>query len=260
MAVKNYIKYIKTFFTLEFASAREYKFNFIAQSIGMIVNDIFWIIFWIIFFNRFDSVGGWRLQDMMLLFAVVLTSFGLAVSFFSNVRRLARSIENGALDYYLTLPKNILLQSVMKMRYGAVGDLLAGIVMTIIFVPLTKVPVFILVVVLSAVLLSAWGVFFGSLTFFFGRFEKTARAANDSILIIATNPFSVYSGWIKMFLLFVLPAGFIGSVPLELIKEWSWSWFGLLVLMCVIFTILAIVTFYAGLRRYESGNVISMKD
>lgn len=260
MAVKNYYRYVKAFFRQEFRSIREYRFNFISQTFGMMINDLFWIIFWAVFFYRFNTINGWGFKEMMMIQAIVFTSFGLSIGLFSNARRLSKIIEDGGLDYFLILPKNILLQSIMKVRYSAIGDLFMGIIMAIIFIPAKSFPIFIIGTLLSSTIFISWGVIVGSLAFFFGRFEQAARAANEALIMVAVNPFSTYQGWIKLFLLFVLPAGLIGAVPLYLIQEFSIKWLLALIISAIVFFAIALAIFYLGLRRYESGNVISMKD
>lgn len=260
MEAKSYYKYIKEFFRVEFFSAKEYRMNFIFQTFGMMINDLFWLFFWVLFFYRFNEVNGWGFNQMMLIYAVTLLSFGIAFGLFSNARRLARLIENGALDYYLTLPRNMLLQSIMKLRYSAVGDFFMGLIVAMIFVPFTKIHILIVVVFFSVILFLGWNIISGSITFFLGRFEHGARAMNDSIMVIIFNPFSVYHGWIKFFLLFVIPAGMIGAVPVSLIQDFSWKWLGILAITSFVFFGLGVILFYLGLKRYESGNVISMKD
>jgi ABC-2 type transport system permease protein len=57
----------------------------------------------------------------------------------------------------------------------------------------------------------------------------------------------------------VIPAGVIGYLPVELIREFSWGNFVLLILSSFGFVALALTTFYAGLRKYESGNTFGFR-
>ena len=49
------------------------------------------------------------LSDMFLLFGIVATGYGLAFTFFGNALQLSRVIAQGQLDYYLALPRGVLL-------------------------------------------------------------------------------------------------------------------------------------------------------
>ena len=90
--------------------AMAYRAAFITGAAFMAVNDALWIAFWGIFFSRFPVVRGWTLADVVTLWAVVATGFGIATGFFGNCRpEGVRVILTGRLDYYLSLPRNVLL-------------------------------------------------------------------------------------------------------------------------------------------------------
>ena len=92
-----------------------------------------------------------------------------------------------------------------------------------------------------------------------GKFENAAKVMTEALLTFSFYPFSVYTGATKFFLLFILPAGLVGSVPVELLKSFSWKWLAIVVGMTLIFLTIAIIMFYSGLKRYESGNTMEMR-
>ena len=57
-----------------------------------------------------------------------------------------------------------------------------------------------------------------------------------------------------------IPTGFISYVPLQLLRSFSWSMLGGLLLFTLGAAILAVFVFQAGLRRYESGNLVLMRE
>lgn len=56
-------------------TALEFRISFLLQIIGLIINNA---IFCILdtFFDKFPHIGGYRLEDMMLLFAIVSIGHG----------------------------------------------------------------------------------------------------------------------------------------------------------------------------------------
>lgn len=52
----------------------------------------------------------------------------------------------------------------------------------------------------------------------------------------------------------LIPAGVIGTIPVELLRHFSWSRLAILLSSTLIFCLLAIWVFGRGLKRYESGN------
>src|SRR3989344_6518277 len=139
-------KFLKELYKLELLTAFEYRFNLIMQTFGMFVNDAFWIIFWTILFDRFTTIGGWQFNDMLKRSAVSAAGYGVAHVLFGNVGRLARMIEEGKIDYYLTLPKNVLLHSIVRLQYGALGDLLFGITAAFFSISFKQIPLYLYLV------------------------------------------------------------------------------------------------------------------
>src|SRR5437764_13063249 len=91
---------------LNLAAAMEYRASFLFQCLGMALNDALLLFFWWAYFRQFQSVGGWTLRDIVVLWAVVATSLGISVTVFGNSVRLATVIAQGQLDYFLPLPRN----------------------------------------------------------------------------------------------------------------------------------------------------------
>jgi len=56
-----------------------------------------------------------------------------------------------------------------------------------------------------------------------------------------------------------MPAGFVGGVPVELLRNFSWKGFLIMLGFSIVFFAFSVFVFYRGLRRYESGNVLAMR-
>lgn len=259
MGVKSQIKLIKHILKLEFKSAIAYKYNFIIQTLGMIVNDLFWLVFWYFFFIKIDSINGWTFNSMLYAYAVVLLSWSLAFLIFGNIRLISKIIEEGHLDYYLSLPKEILSHTVIKLRYSTAGDFVLGIIVFVIVIPLVKWPLFISLVLFSGLIFASVGIIAGSMSFYFGKFERVSKLASETMLSFSLYPFSIYSGFTKFILLSLIPAGFASGIPIQLLQNFDWTWYIATMLFSVTIFALAIFIFYRGLKRYESGSSINIR-
>src|ERR1043165_3190873 len=126
-----------------------------------------WVTFWWIYFSRFQVLqGGWRIQDVMTLWCVGAVSFAMCVGVFGNCLRLAEIISQGKLDYYLALPKNVLLHALVSyMDVTAWGDLLFGTGLYLLFVRPSpdKAILFIVLVLCGAVVFLSFNIFWQSL-------------------------------------------------------------------------------------------------
>lgn len=260
MEVKRLFKFIGQYFKINLQSAMEYRISFFTQAGFMFLNDIVWVIFWIIFFNKFSAINNWGFRDLMVLYTVITAAWGLAGVFFGNFRYLAEVIKEGQLDFYLTLPKEELTHILIsKSKFDAFGDLLFGIILGVIFIPLHLLPLTLFLIILSALILLAFAIILGSLSFYLGSAVEIANQGTMAVLSIGSYPFSAFQGYSRFILLTVIPAGFITGIPVELIKNFNWGWFLLMVLSCIVLWAIALIIFKKGVKRYESGNLINVR-
>src|SRR5438477_9484982 len=125
-SIRSHIRFFGDYVKANLLIALEYRVSFITQVLGMVLNDSMWVAFWLIYFSKFHSLGkGYEMEDVLALWATGAVAFGLGVGFFGNTLRLAQMISQGELDYYLALPKNVLLHVlVSRMDVVAWGDVL----------------------------------------------------------------------------------------------------------------------------------------
>lgn len=262
MAASKFFGFIGGYWKANWAAAMEYRASFLMQFFGMFLNDGIWVLFWSLYFTRFPVVKGWTLEDLILLWSIVTASFGLAYGLFYNGSRVPELVVQGQLDYYLALPKPVLLHLVVsQFRFFALGDAIFGPVLLLLFVKLTLVKVFIyiLVVLLGAGIFLGFGITVGSLVFFLGQAEGLAGNLITVLVHFATYPTGIFSKGVRVLLFTLIPAGFVATLPVEIMREFNWSSLGLLALGSVGFMALGALLFKLGLRRYESGNLMMMR-
>ena len=258
--IRSHIRFFWTYVAANFAVALEYRVAFFMQILGMIINDSTWVLFWWIYFTRFQVLGGgWGVEDVLMLWAIVAAAFGLATGFFGNVLGLAEIISLGKLDYYLSLPKNVLLHVlVSRMDVAAWGDLLFGTGLFLLFLrpgP-DRLAIFLLMAVCSAIIFLSLNIMWQSLAFWLGNAEGLASQMWQALITFSTYPEPLFKGFVKALLFTVLPATFLSHIPVSLIRSPD----PMLILGEVAFALallaLSIFVFYRGLRRYESGNLM----
>ncbi len=244
-----------------FASAMEYRAAFISQIVGMFINNAVYFAFWVVFFDRFKEIRGWGMQDMFLLMSIVALGFGLGFTFFGNALQLSRIIAQGQLDYYLALPRSVLLSVLAsRMTNSALGDMAYGIV-TYLFTgrfSLAEISLWILSSCLAAVIFVMAFTFFHSLTFWLGNASALAEQAANAVLTFAMYPSDIFQGAIRFLMFTLIPAAFVGVVPLNVVRNVDWGGLLSLALVAAVITFISSRMFYLGLRRYESGSAINV--
>jgi ABC-2 type transport system permease protein len=253
------LKFLIALWKTNLAAAMEYRAAFISQSIGMILNDAVYFAVWIIFFDKFPAIRGWQLTDMFLVFGVSASAFGLAGMLFGNAFNLGDIIVKGRLDYYLSLPRPVLLHILAsRLAPSSFGDFLYGFISYFAsgqFSP-DGLGRFVLGVVTATSVFVAFLVIVQSLAFWLGTGGVFTAMATNAMITFAIYPITLFNQSAKVVLFLVIPAAFMGAVPAGFIKAFSWPSLGLMLLGATGFLALSILVFHIGLRRYESGSAI----
>ena len=258
----NFLKLYGQYVKASFASALEYRASFVSQILGMFINDLLWVAFWILYFTKFPVLGGWTLEDVLVLWSSLTFSYGLVTALMANCARIPALVVQGQLDYYLALPKDVLTHLLMsQIRPIALGDVLFGPVLLVVMVKLTwvKLAVFLAVSLLAALIWLGLYILTGSLTFWLGNAEGLAGQVMGTVLHFASYPTPIFENGVKFLLFTVLPAGFVSTLPVELVREFRWGGFLELLGGAALFLGAGVLLLGQGLRRYESGNLMTMR-
>jgi ABC-2 type transport system permease protein len=256
------LKFLAAMMRTGFASAIEYRASFFTQVFGMMINDSLWVSFWMLYFQRFPVLNGWGREDLFVLWAIITFSFGIAFGLFAQALRLSELIVQGQLDYYLALPKNVLLHILVgQIRPANLGDLLFGPILLFLFVDMTpeKWLWFLVGGILGGLVYLAFFVLAGSLAFYLGSSEGLSSGIGNALIHFSTYPTRIFDGWTRVVLFTVIPAGFIAEVPVDMVRRFQWGDLALLLVGSAAFSSAAWFVFHKGLKRYESGNLIVMR-
>jgi ABC-2 type transport system permease protein len=256
------LKFLLAVWKANLLSAMEYRAAFLSQVIGMMVNDFIYFAMWIIFFDRFRNVHGWGIHDMYLTFGILASSVGLVNMLFGNSLNLSDIISKGRLDYYLSMPRPVLLHAVAsRMIPSGMGDFSYGFLSYALsgYFSWDGLLRFILATLLGATVFLAFIVLVQSLAFWLGIMSNLAGLAFNAIITFGIYPITLFDNYAKLILFTLIPAAFIGAVPAEFIRTFTWQSLAELLVGAVIFLLLAVAVFRLGLKRYESGNAIQVE-
>ncbi len=253
------ISFVGHLMRLNLASLMEYRASFLMQAVGMFINNGIYFVFWLLFFDRFDAIRGYQIQQIYLLFAIVALGWGLAFTIAGNTTRLAEMIATGRLDYYLTLPRPVLPHLLFSsMSAFAIGDLTFG-VLAYLFTgrfDIISIVLFLICAVLAAIIIMSFRAITGCLAFFIGNATQWSFFLTNAMVTFGLYPLGLFHGMIRLVLFTVIPAAFIGGVPVEIVETHSLPLLGGLTGVAIISVTLLSLTFRAGMRRYESGSAI----
>lgn len=256
------LKFLFSLWKTNLASAMEYRSAFLSQTLGMILNDGVYFIVWIIFFGYFKNINGWELGDMFIVFGVAASAFGLAGMLFGNAFNLGEIIVRGRLDYYLSLPRPVLLHLLASRTVpSGFGDFLYGFLSYLAsgyFSP-DGLGRFVIGVLLAAAIFIAFLILVQSLAFWLGTGGTFTALAINAMITFALYPITIFNNAAKVVLFLIIPAAFMGALPAGFVKVFSWPVLGWMLLGAGGFLSLAVAIFHLGLRRYESGSAIQVE-
>jgi len=256
------VRFVLACWKLNLAGAMEFRLSFLMTAGMMMVNNAVWILFWGLYFLRFPVVNGWELRDVMMMWAVSAGGYGLSAVFFGNAYRLASLIAGGQIDLYLTQPKPVLLHILIsRMSVSAIGDVLFALILFAAFGDATWIGTlkFALALLIAMLLFLFFVVAAHSLAFFIGNAEGIANQLFSAFLNFSTYPTGIFRGLGRLVMFTVIPAGFISYLPIGLLREAEPLFLAQALGMTLLVTCGGIGLFYAGLRKYSSGNRMDLR-
>jgi ABC-2 type transport system permease protein len=256
--LRNVVQFLRVLTRTNLSAAFAARGAFWLSAAFMLANNCIFFTIWPLYFRRFESLGGWVLADVAAMYGVVAAAYGLVTVVAGGHRTLANAIAEGDLDPFLTQPKPVLPHLLgARCIPSGFGDLATGVIM--LFVsgrsasPSGAALALLLVVLAAAIYLSA-NVLVHSLAFWLGEMQQTARTFSDYVVMFSMYPQTIYGGPLKALVFTLVPAGFIGWLPVETLREPTLLRVAALAGAATVWMGLAWGVFHAGLRRYSSGS------
>jgi ABC-2 type transport system permease protein len=260
--ISAYARFLGAAFSANLQAVAEYRVSFLVQVFGMVLNNAAFAIFWGILIARTGNIGGYSFTDIMVIWALVSTSFGIAHVTWGNVRSLGQIIQRGELDVYLLQPKDVFINVLCSRTVvSAWGDLAYGF-LVLAFLPGTtpeRFLLFTLLAIAGAVIFASVFAAEESLTFFLGNAGSLSSAITEFMLSFSLYPDTIFDPGMRWIFYTILPTGFIAFVPLGIYRRMDWPFLPLLYLIAAVYAALSYALFRAGLRRYESGNQVGTR-
>lgn len=251
-----------TCWKLNLAGAMEFRMSFLLTAGMMFVNDAVWIFYWSVYFTKFPLVNGWEMRDVMMMQAVSCAGYGISAVFFGNAYRITNLVSTGQLDTYLAQPKPVLLHVLIsRMNVNAIGDILFGLTLFAIFGEWTLLGIvkFVAALLIAMLIFLFFNIIFQSLAFFIGNAEGIGSQVFIAFISFATYPTDIFKGMARMLLFTIIPAGIISYLPIGLMKSVQGPFVWGAVAAATILTAGGTWLFYRGLKRYSSGNMMTVR-
>jgi ABC-2 type transport system permease protein len=256
--VKNQFKV--AFLSIKYSVMRELlnRVTFISNVVFMMLNNASMIIQWLVLFSLKENMGGYTFKEVLLLWGMASSTFGLSRFFFYKAFKLSSVINSGKLDSYIVQPKNVLISIITSdISVSALGDILYGYIMLIFYgLSIKSVLLFTYFIITGGVIITCISIILNSLSFWFGNTDVISDTGNSLMLSFATYPDGIFKGICKGLLFTLIPVGISNYIPVHVIVNFDLNLFLINTCVCIFFIYFAFIVFYTGLKRY---NLMSSK-
>lgn len=241
----------------------QYKTSFFLTAIGQGMTSFFSFLSMYFLFNRFGSINGYTLNEVLLCFSTIFMAFALAECFGRGFDSFSGIISNGEFDRIMVRPRNEVLQVVgSRIELTRIGRLIQALII-FIYVFRTSSIVWSTDKIITLILMLVGGVclFFGlfmiyaSICFFTLEGLEFMNIFTDGGRELAQYPLDIYKKWVVKFFTFVVPLAFVNYYPFLYIIGKN-NGYGVLYMFSPILSVLFLVPSYLlwrfGVRHYKS--------
>jgi ABC-2 type transport system permease protein len=240
-----------------------YRVNFLIQLFQSILGLVTALGGLAVVFSYTDSLGGWRPDEVVALVGVYILVGGvIGVVIHPSMEALIEGVHDGSLDFTLTMPEDSqLLVSIQDVDIWEVLNVLLGIgVLGVALsrlgekVGIAQAGVFGVMVLAGGAIVYSFWLILATLSFWFVRVENIL-VIFQSIYEAGRWPVSLYPGWLRFGLTFLVPVAFAVTVPAEaLTGRLTWQTGFAAVGLAVVLLVVSRLLWRVGLRQYSGAS------
>lgn len=255
--MKLYIRYL----SMHMKAQMQYKLSFLLTFLGQILISFTTLMGLWFMMERFHSVEGFTLPQVLLCFAVILMAYSLGEVFGRGFERFPRMISNGEFDRALVRPRSLLFQVMAsQMELSRIGRLIQAMAVLAYALPRAGI-VWGPGQVLTPILMIACGtlvffnlfVVYAAFSFFTLEGLEFMNIFTDGGREFGRYPFSVYGKEALMLLTYFVPLALVQYYPLlYLLGRETGIQYMLSPLLSLLFSIPTHLFWRYGLRKYKS--------
>ncbi|MFI9007339.1 ABC transporter permease [Actinosynnema sp. NPDC053489] len=198
-----------------------YRTSFALQCLAQAVNQLAELAIILVLFDRVDALGGFAVSEVVLMYAIAGTAFGIADLVAGQLDELPALIRTGAFDVLLLRPLGTLAQMMASdLHLRKVGRIVAGLGTLTYALGHNDIAwsagtaaLAVVAPASGAVIFSAVWVAANALCFWIVDGQEFANAVTYGGSAFTSYPITVYGPWLRRFFAFVVPGAFVAYYP-----------------------------------------------
>ena len=259
----NYLRLFGAFFRVSVLGELAYRVNFFWQLFQSLLSLAMSLGGLAVIFSYTSNLGGWQPDEVLALVGVYFLIGGIiGLMIQPGMEQLIESVRDGMLDFTLTKPEDAqVIVSIQRIEIWRFIDIVLGL--AVLVTALTRLDekvggwqaaAFVLMLLGGAVIIYSFFLILATLSFWFVRVENIL-VIFQSMYEAGRWPISLYPGWLRYGLTFIVPVAFATTVPTEaLTGRLNWeTLLGTVILAIFMFTVSRLF-WRVGLRRYSGAS------
>jgi ABC-2 type transport system permease protein len=258
-----YGKLLALFVLISIQNDAAYRFDFVMRAIVSALQMCGELLaIWTIFANT-RSLGGWSVQEVIVLLGVFRLMHGLiGMTIAPNMRGIMEDIRGGTLDFVLTKPLDSQFYvSFRQFVLWRVTDIVLGLILAVVgavalgrSVGPGQVVLFVMMLAAGVTIIYSIWLILATSVFWFTRINNIEMVFWNAFEA-ARYPVDIYRPWVRWALTFILPLAFLTTFPAgALVGRGGWYAVGAALLVAPALLATATIFWRAGLRRYSGAS------
>ena len=255
-----YLKYVKMVFKCQL----QYRVSFFLTLMAQMLIPFTVFAGMLLMFQRFHLLGTWKVDEVMLCFAVIHMAFALSECFARGFDMFSQVVSQGEFDRILVRPRGTVLQVLgARFEFSRIGRLILSVVVMSIAIsrlaihwnPLKALSL-VLMVSCGTLVFASIFMMAACLCFWTLQGLEVVNIFTDGGREMAQYPLDIYKKEVTRFFTFVIPFGTVNYLPLRYLldRPGSAPWHALLPVCALLFVLPAVLLWRFGVKKYQSAG------
>ena len=251
------------FFRVGAMNELQYRANFFIQLLQSAVAVVTALVVLKLVYSHTDALNGWSESELLVVMGIQILLGGvIRTSIQPNMTRLMEEVRDGKLDFALTKPEDSqVLVSVRDVRIWNSVDIVSGAIVLAYGiggldheVGTADSLLFLALLAVGAVTIYCFWLVISTLAFWVVEVWNVIELF-DGVYQTGRWPVSIYPGWLRIGVTFIVPIAFAITVPAEAVtSRLEWTTVALALGFCAVLFAFARWWWRFGLRSYSGAS------
>jgi ABC-2 type transport system permease protein len=203
----------------------QYRANFVVQIFQSAIALFTGLAVLSLVFGQTDELNGWTHAELLAVMGVHILMGGvIAMTIQPNMLKLMEDVQKGTFDYVLVKPEDAqVVVSVREVRIWSVVDVIVGAVVLAIATAQLQISIGLpqavglaIALLIGGLLIYCFWLLLTTMAFWVVRMDQIAELF-EGVYQSGRWPVTVYPGWLRISLTFLVPIAFAVTIPAEAI-------------------------------------------